>query len=348
MLTAIGSEQVAVEAMKLGLMDYLAKNPANLDMLPRTVENAIRKFRMERKIALQRAELEQRNRDLEIAQEDILREKDKYRTLTEAIPQLVWSASSGRLVHYANQRFLEYSGREANSSWPFASLVHPEDLDRFQEAWSAAASSGGVLETEARLKRALDGAYRWHLVRAVPIGSGHGKLDNWFGTCTDIENQRRNEEAIRQQQKFESIGLLAGGIAHDFNNLLVGIMGGASFALQSIEHSHPAYSMLEVVLKSSKRAAHLIQQLLAYAGKGPTFPEPANLSQLIMDTRKLIHASIPKSVTLDLRPGSGSAHHRGQFRAFAAARHEPHHQRRGSHRRQGRPRRSENVRPGHP
>ncbi len=301
MLTAIGSEQIAVEAMKLGLMDYLAKNPANLGLLPRTVENAIRKFRMERKIALQRAELEQRNRELEIAHADIVREKEKYRNLTEAIPQLVWSASSGRLVHYANQRFLEYSGRGDNSSWPFASLVHADDLDRFQEVWSAAASSGGVLETEVRLKRASDGVFRWHLVRAMPIIGAHGKLDNWFGTCTDIENQKRNEEAVRQQQRFESIGLLAGGIAHDFNNLLVGIMGGASFALQSVEPDNAGYAMLEVVLSSSKRAAHLVQQLLAYAGKGSAFQEPMNLSELVDETRDLLHASVSKSVTLDFQ-----------------------------------------------
>jgi PAS domain S-box-containing protein len=301
MLTAIGSEQIAVEAMKLGLMDYLAKNPANLAQLPRTVENAIRKFRMERKIALQRAELEQRNRELEIAQEDILREKEKYRTLTEAIPQLVWSASSGRLVHYANQRFLEYSGRQANSSWPFALLIHPEDLESFQEVWSAAAESGGVLETEVRLKRAWDGVFRWHLVRAVPILDEHGRLDTWFGTCTDIENQKRNEAAVRQQQKFESIGLLAGGIAHDFNNLLVGIMGGASFALQSIDSANPAYSMLEVVLRSSKRAAHLVQQLLAYSGKGPTFPEPVNLSQLVQEARELVQPTISRSIALEFQ-----------------------------------------------
>jgi two-component system cell cycle sensor histidine kinase/response regulator CckA len=301
MLTAIGSEQIAVEAMKLGLMDYLAKNPADLDMLPRTVENAIRKFKMEREIALQRAELERRNRDLEIAQDAILQEKEKYRTLTEAIPQLVWSATPGRLVHYANERFLQYSGRAANSAWPFVSLVHPQDIDRFQEAWSAAASARGVLETEVRLKHASDGIFRWHLVRAVPIVGIHGRLDNWFGTCTDIENQKRNEEAVRQQQKFESIALLAGGIAHDFNNLLVGIMGGASFALQSIEPSQPAYPMLEVVLKSSKRAAHLIQQLLAYAGSGPLFPEPTNLSQLLMETRALLQTSIPKWVNVEFQ-----------------------------------------------
>jgi PAS domain S-box-containing protein len=301
MLTAIGSEQIAVEGMKLGLMDYMAKNPTNMDQLPRTIENAVRKFNLERKIAMQRAELEERNRALEAAQEALQNEKEKYRTLTEAIPQLVWSATPGRLVHYANQRFLEYSGAVANSSWRFASLVNPDDLIVFDETWSAAASSGGVLETEVRLRRASDGTFRWHLIRAVPVFGLNGKLDNWFGTCTDIENQKRNEEAVRSQQKFESIGLLAGGIAHDFNNLLVGIMGGTSFALQTINAAHPAYAMLNVAVRSSERAAHLVQQLLAYAGKGRFLVEPVNLSALLRETSDLLHASIPKSVALDLK-----------------------------------------------
>ena len=301
MLTAIGSEQLAVEAMKLGLMDYLAKNPSSMDHLPRTIENAIQKFRMEREIALQRQELEERNRELEVAQSDLLQEKEKYRRLTEAIPQLVWSASPGHLVHYANKRLLEYSAQSANSSWPFSLLVAPDDAARLQDAWNAAAQSGGVLETEARLRRASDGASRWHLIRAVPVFDWDGKVGKWFGTCTDIENQKQSEEAVRQQQKLESIGLLAGGIAHDFNNLLVGIMGGASFAINSLAKDHPAFPMMEMILRSSERAAHLTQQLLAYAGKGQMFVEPVNLSDLIEETCTLLNASISKSVEIDLR-----------------------------------------------
>jgi PAS domain S-box-containing protein len=302
MLTAIGSEQIAVEGMKLGLMDYLAKNPTNMDMLPRTIENAVRKFNLERKLAAQHTELEDRNRALEAAQGALQHEKEKYRTLTEAIPHLVWSASPGKLVHYANHRFLDYSGYDSNSSWRFASLVHPDDLTEFEDTWSAAAASGGVLETEIRLKRVTDGTFRWHLIRAVPVFGLNGRLDNWFGTCTDIENQKRNEEAVRRQQKFESIGLLAGGIAHDFNNLLVGIMGGTSFALQTIKSDHPSHAMLNVAFRASERAAHLVQQLLAYAGKGRFLVEPVNLSTLLEETSELLHASIPKSVTLELLP----------------------------------------------
>ena len=302
MLTAIGSEQIAVESMKLGLMDYLAKNPASMGHLPHTIENAIQKFRMEKEIALQRRELEERNRELEIAQSDLLREKEKYRRLTEAIPQLVWSASPGYLIQYANKRLLEYSGQHANSSWPFIPLVDSRDVSGLEEAWKAAVETGGVLETEIRLKRASDGTSRWHLMRAVPVSGSDGRVANWFGTCTDIENQKQSEENVRQQQKLESIGLLAGGIAHDFNNLLVGIMGeGRVSRSNPSRRDHPIYSMLELVLRSSERAAHLTQQLLAYAGKGQMFVEPVNVSRLLEDTCALVHASISKSVELELR-----------------------------------------------
>ena len=78
-------------------------------------------------------------------------------------------------------------------------------------------------------------------------------------------------------------------------------MGGTSFALQTISATHPAYPMLDVAVRSSERAAHLVQQLLAYAGKGRFFLETVNLSHLLQETSDLLHASIPKSVTLELR-----------------------------------------------
>jgi signal transduction histidine kinase/ActR/RegA family two-component response regulator len=153
---------------------------------------------------------------------------------------------------------------------------------------------------ELRLERAADHNARWHLVRALPLKTGERQVLTWFGTCTDIEDQKRADEAVRERQKLDSIGLLADGIAHDFNNLLVGIMGGTSLALDSIGKNHPVYSMLETVVRASERAAHLTQQLLTYAGEAQAFLQPVDVAQLVRDTAELISASIPKTVHLSI------------------------------------------------
>jgi len=114
------------------------------------------------------------------------------------------------------------------------------------------------------------------------------------------EEQREQEEALRQAQKLESIGVLAGGIAHDFNNLLTGIMGNAGMARRAVlaGRSEHAANMLQDVLKASERAADLTRQLLAYAGKGQFVIQPVDLCKLVIEVSTLIRASISKKITL--------------------------------------------------
>jgi PAS domain S-box-containing protein len=302
MLTGTGSEQLAVEAMKLGVMDYLAKGPASAQALSRTVVNAIQRFRLEQQIADQRRALEQRNRELEAIRAELFEEKERYRILAEAIPQLVWTADSEGSLHYANRRLWEFSGKASDGTnegaWPLASLVHEDDMNELWDRWGEAVRSGRPFETEIRLHRSQDRTWRWHLMRTVPMRTTEEGPVRWFGTFTDIEDQRRAGEVLRQRQKLESIGLLAGGIAHDFNNLLVGIMGGASFALDSLEPDHPVYPVIEIVFRSSERAAHLTRQLLAYSGKGQGFTELVDVSRIARETGKILRSSIPGAISI--------------------------------------------------
>jgi nitrogen-specific signal transduction histidine kinase len=114
------------------------------------------------------------------------------------------------------------------------------------------------------------------------------------------EALREKDEAFRQAQKLESIGVLAGGIAHDFNNLLTGIMGNAGLARRAVlaGRYEKAADMLQDVLKASERAADLTRQLLAYAGKGQFVIEPVDICKLVTEVSTLIRASIPKKITL--------------------------------------------------
>jgi PAS domain S-box-containing protein len=300
MLTGIGSEKIAVEAMKLGVMDYLSKGPASTEALPRTVASAVQRFRLQQEIVEQRRALEQRNRELEEIRGQLFEEKERYRILAEAIPQLVWTADSDGSIHYGNQRLWEFSGKAPEEGCTLESLVHTRDRAELRDKWAEAIRSGHPFETELRLHRMDDDMWRWQLMRTTPIQATEEAPVRWFGTFTDIEDQKRAEEALREREKLDSIGLLAGGIAHDFNNILVGIMGGASFAIDSLQREHPAYPILEIVVRSSERAAHLTQQLLAYSGKGQTALEPVSMSRVVREVKDLLRTSIPRNASVEL------------------------------------------------
>lgn len=116
----------------------------------------------------------------------------------------------------------------------------------------------------------------------------------------DVTEHRRTEEELRQSQKMEAIGFLAAGVAHDFNNLLTGMIGNASLLLEALPESDPKTSTLRAIISGGEQAAELTRQLLAYAGKGRFYLERVDLSQVVIQTGRLIHPSIPSSVQVRL------------------------------------------------
>jgi PAS domain S-box-containing protein len=202
MLTAIRDERVAVEAMKIGVMDYLPKGILAAETLGHAIDNVIAKFRMQREIETQRVALEA--------------SETRHRGLIAAIPQIVWTADANGRIGYTNSRWGEFFGSRADNTVERAWLphMHAEDRERFLEIWSHGISSGEAFQMEHRLEQRSDGSYRWHLSRAVPIRDENGRLVEWFGTSTDVEDQKRAETALQAKQKLESIGLLARTAAH--------------------------------------------------------------------------------------------------------------------------------------
>lgn len=126
--------------------------------------------------------------------------QEKFRMLTEAIPTIVWTAADSGKVNYANKRFLEYTGINATDDDGFSwqQVVHPEDLPLLLQRGEEAARSGSNFEVEARYRSRL-GEYRWQLVRAQPMKMSDGTI-KWFGTCTDIDDQKRVEAELRQAE----------------------------------------------------------------------------------------------------------------------------------------------------
>ena len=125
-----------------------------------------------------------------------LREREAhFRVLAEAIPQMVWATAPDGKSEYFNQRWFDYVGALSLSSQSWLESIHPDDERAAQAAWRASLASGKAFVCELRLRDAA-GSYRWHLGRALPLRSESGGIVRWLGTFTDIDEQKRAEEAM--------------------------------------------------------------------------------------------------------------------------------------------------------
>lgn len=133
-----------------------------------------------------------------------LRESEtKFRKLHDSVPQLIWmSSGDGMSTHY-NQRWFDFTGLDVNQSqgWGWLEAVHPNDRERTKSAWIEARDKRQAYRTEYLLRR-HDGQYRWHLSSAVPQLDEDGKVQFWFGTLTDIHDQKLAEETLKRGQEY--------------------------------------------------------------------------------------------------------------------------------------------------
>jgi PAS domain S-box-containing protein len=265
-----------------------------------------------------------------------LRESEaRFRQLADAMPQIVWTARSDGHIDYYNERWYEFTGfpraEFGQSSWK--PILHPDDVQRCVETYFGCIHEGKPYQIEYRFKDRASGGYRWFMGRAVPIRDDRGEILKWFGTCTDIDDQKRGnerlektvadrtqelqqanaailrdmeerrklEEQLLQAQKMESIGVLAGGIAHDFNNILNIIQGYASVLSGEGVESKQMDESLAIISETVQRGAILVQQLLTLARKSSIHLESVSLNGLIEGLISLISQTFPKTIELNSR-----------------------------------------------
>jgi len=177
-------------------------------------------------------------------------------------------------------------------------FAHPQDRRRLLEAL---AQSGRVEDFD--LEMVIHGERRQVLLSAaIPEYLGQKAI---LVALTDITDRAREEEAQRQSQKLESLGLLAGGIAHDFNNLLTSLLGNLGLAQLHLPDGSPSAGYLSDMEKVIQRAADLARQMLAYSGRGRFRQEPVDLNAVVQEITHLLSVGIPKRIQLRLDLDAG-------------------------------------------
>ena len=166
--------------------------------------------------------------------------EEQYRSLAEAIPQIVWTAQPDGALVYTNHRWAEYTALtpEQIDAEGWAPVVHPDDLPQCSDRWAEALCTEEPYEIEYRLKRASDGAYRWHLDRAVPVRDQTGRVVKWFGACTDIDDQKRAAEAFHKAKEAAEAANRAkseflANMSHEIRTPMNGILGMTELALDT-------------------------------------------------------------------------------------------------------------------
>ncbi len=180
---------------------------------------------------------------------------------------------------------------------PISVLVLPDRADELPIILEKIKNGEHIAHYET-LRRRKDGQTVHVSLAISPIQTVDGSIIGASTIGRDITERKVSEELVRDMQRRQSIGILSAGIAHDFNNLLGSMMGNISLAQTQMPAGHPSIHNMENALLAMDRAAHLTQQMLAYAGKGKFQIRTIDVASMISDHMNLFSVSLPKNVAL--------------------------------------------------
>jgi PAS domain S-box-containing protein len=292
-MTGHGDERIAVEMMKLGAKDYLVKDEAFMDILPRVLENVLKQLLTEHKLSQAKTALlesEKRFRLIFNSGTDaiFLNEVDngKPGCFTEV------NDMACKRLGYTREELLRLSPDDIeDAEWKEEHQVPQKDFPEKK----------GMLYEMLNVTKGG---------KKIPVEINTHLIDfagkpAFLSISRDITKRKQLEEQLRQAQKMEAIGKLAGGVAHDFNNLLTTINGYAELLLLKLEVDSPFRDGVKKIKKSGEKAASLTQQLLTFSRKQVLQPRLLNLSNLTRGIEKMLKRIIGDEIDLilELEPG---------------------------------------------
>ena len=238
-------------------------------------------------------------------------QEKRLRDVVETIPAMTFTALSDGSCTFVNKRWTEYTGLsvEQSSGAGWQRAVHPEDLAQHSENWRISVATGRLFEGEARFRRAAVGDYRWFLVRGVPLRDPQGKIVQWYGTLTDIEDRKRAEQEREKLRQLEAtlahinrvsmLGEMAASLAHEIKQPIAAAITSANSCIEWLAHEPPnldrARAAASKVDKYGNSAAEIIDRLRSFYRKSPPRRELVDVNRIIHEILMLLDSQAIRS-----------------------------------------------------
>jgi PAS domain S-box-containing protein len=239
--------------------------------------------------------------------EAALRENEKrFRNLANSAPVMIVASGPDGRASFFNKTWLDFTGRTLQQELDYGWIenVHPEDRDGTRAGYASSFEARGTCHLEYRLQRA-DGEYRYVMCSGVPHFEPNGGFAGYIASCIDLTDIRKAQEAARERQNLESLGVLAGGIAHDFNNLLGGTLAYSELAQAKVKDGTAPDEELIQIGTLAIRGSEIVRQLMIFAGNERGEIELVDVSSLVSEMLELLKISISKRAFLTTSLGQG-------------------------------------------
>lgn len=224
-------------------------------------------------------------------QQALKESEQNFRVLADTIPNFVWTANPDGYVDYYNYKFLDFVGLtfEEMKGWGWKYTLHPEDVQETIDIWEVCINTGKPYQREYRYRKASDGKYYWFIARALPVLNENNEIIKWFGTCTEIEEQKQTEQKLANaNEELERFNYIA---SHDLQSPLRTI-ASYSRLLQNRytdKLDESANDFMEIIIKASISMKTLIDDLLNFSkvGKYEIVYKQVNLNKIIEEVIEL-------------------------------------------------------------
>ena len=212
------------------------------------------------------------------------------------------------IIQYVNASFEKITGyrRSEVIGQNLNILKSGQHSDEFyREMWDTIRH--GEVWSGRIINRRKDGTLFEEDATITPLRDISDEIIHYVAVKRDVTHEVQMEKQLQQAQRIEAIGTLAGGIAHDFNNILTGIIGYVELAQLDAQDDSPILQKLDKVLVASHRAKDLVMQILAFSRQNELERKPIQISLVIREVIKLLHATLP--TTIEIRQNIGCETH---------------------------------------